>query len=102
MNIETTDLGTLAIIAVMTIVTIITRWGGIYVMSYIPISQRVQQFIAAMSGSVLVAIIAPLFITGDIGAKVALLVTAIGTLAFKQPLTSITLGIVLAALTRAF
>ncbi|MCG9597487.1 AzlD domain-containing protein [Vibrio sp. Isolate25] len=101
MNIETTEFGTLAIIAIMTVVTIITRWGGIYVMSYIPISQRVQQFIAAMSGSVLVAIIAPLFITGDIGAKVALLVTAIGTLVLKRPLLSITFGILLAALTRS-
>ena len=101
MNIETTEFGTLAIIAIMTVVTIITRWGGIYVMSYIPISQRVQQFIAAMSGSVLVAIVAPLFITGDIGAKVALLVTAIGTLVLKRPLLSITFGILLAALTRS-
>ncbi len=100
MNIDTSDIGTLTLIVIMTAVTIVTRWGGIFVMSYIPINRRVQQFIAAMSGSVLIAIIAPMFIRGDAGAQLALLVTAIGTLSFKKPMTSITAGILIAALIR--
>jgi uncharacterized membrane protein len=101
MNIETSELGTLLIIAIMALVTLITRWGGVFIMSYIPINHRVQQFIAAMSGSVLVAIIAPMFIEGDKGAQAALLVTALGTLVLKKPLLSIAVAMAVAALIRA-
>lgn len=34
-------------------------FGGVFVMSFVPINYRVQQFISAMSGSVLVALLAP-------------------------------------------
>ncbi len=100
MGIDTAGNGTLLIILVMALVTLVTRWGGVFVMSFVPINRKVQQFIAAMSGSVLVAIIAPLFIEGDLGAKVALLVTAVFAVTTKKPLTAIALGIALAALTR--
>lgn len=72
MNIETSVGGTLLIIIAMALVTLITRWGGVYVMSFIPISERVQRFITAMSGSVLVALLAPLAVEGDYGARAAL------------------------------
>ncbi len=100
MSIDTAGNGTLLIILVMALVTLVTRWGGVFVMSFVPINRKVQQFIAAMSGSVLVAIIAPLFIEGDLGAKVALLITAVFAVTTKKPLTAIALGIALAALTR--
>ncbi len=100
MSIDTAGNGTLLIILIMALVTLITRWGGLFVMSFVPINHKVQQFIAAMSGSVLVAIIAPLFIEGDLGAKVALTATALFAVTTKKPLTAIALGIALAALTR--
>ncbi|MDN3609968.1 AzlD family protein [Vibrio ostreicida] len=100
MNINTTETGALILIVIMMVVTIVTRWGGIYIMSFVPISQRVQRFIAAMSGSVLVAIIAPMFLTSDLGGKLALLITALGTLFLKRPLLSITAGLAVAAITR--
>lgn len=102
MNIETTELGTWVLIIIMALVTTITRWGGIFIMSYIPINYRVQQFIAAMSGAVLIAIIAPMLITGDTGGKLALIITAIGTLVLHRPLASITAGIFVTALMRHF
>ncbi len=77
MNIDTAGHGTLMIILIMAIVTLATRWGGVFVMSFVPINYRVQQFITAMSGSVLVAVLAPLAIEGDNGARLALLSTAI-------------------------
>lgn len=100
MSIETTGLGTLIIILIMAAVTLATRWGGIFVMSFVPINYRVQQFIGAMSGSVLVALLAPLAVTGDNGARLALLSTAIVMLLFKKPLPAIAAGIVAAALFR--
>jgi uncharacterized membrane protein len=100
MNIETTGYGTLIIVMVMAVVTLATRWGGVFVMSFVPINRRVQLFISAMSGSVLVALLTPLAITGDTGARLALLTTAIVMLLVKKPLPAIAAGIAVAALFR--
>ncbi|MCH8497167.1 MAG: AzlD domain-containing protein [Marinobacter sp.] len=100
MTLETTTIGALAIILIMALVTLATRWGGMFVMSFIPISYRVQQFISAMSGSVLVALLAPLALEGDLGARLALLATAVVMLTVKKPLPAIAAGILVAALVR--
>ena len=102
MSIETAGFGSLIIVLIMAVVTLATRWGGVFVMSFVPISFRVQQFISAMSGSVLVAILTPLAIEGDISARLALLTTAIIMLALKKPLPAIAGGILVAALVRQF
>ena len=70
-------------------------------MSFIPIGRRVQLFISAMSGSVLIAVLAPLAVTGDNGARAALLTTAVIMLIVKKPLPAIAAGIAAAALVRA-
>ncbi|HEN8799508.1 AzlD domain-containing protein [Pseudomonas sp. CM25] len=102
MSIDISGFGTLYIILIMAVVTLVTRWGGVFVMSFVPINYRVQQFINAMSGSVLVAVLTPLAVTGDNGARVALLTTAIVMLALRKPLPAITAGILMAALFRQF
>lgn len=100
MSVETLGGGTLLIVAVMTLVTLATRWGGVYVMAFVPIGPRVRRFIAAMSGSVLVALLAPLAVNGDGGARLALATTALVMLVFKKPLPAIAAGIVVAAVFR--
>ena len=100
MSIETSGFGTLYIILVMAIVTLATRWGGVFVMSFVPINYRVQQFISAMSGSVLVAVLTPMAITGDNGARLALLTTAIMMLTLRKSLPAIAAGILMAAVFR--
>ncbi|MEE4694911.1 AzlD family protein [Pseudomonas viridiflava] len=100
MSIEISGFGTLSIILIMAIVTLATRWGGVFVMSFVPINYRVQQFINAMSGSVLVAVLTPMAITGDNGARLALLTTAIVMLTLRKSLPAIAAGILMAALFR--
>ncbi|WP_103309586.1 AzlD family protein [Pseudomonas sp. MPBD7-1] len=102
MNIETAGYGTLIILSIMAVVTLATRWGGVFVMSFVPINYRVQQFITAMSGSVLVAVLAPMAVKGDDGARLALLTTAVVMLILKKPLPAIAVGILAAALARQF
>lgn len=97
MSVETTAF--LVIIA-MALVTLATRWGGVFIMSFIPISYRVKQFINGMSGSVLIAILVPLAVEGDIGARLALLTTTIMMLLLKKPLPAIAAGVLVAALCR--
>lgn len=100
MTIETTGHGPLILVLIMAIVTLATRWGGVFVMSFVPINYRVQQFIGAMSGSVLVAVLTPLAVSGDNGARLALASTAVVMLMVKKPLPAIAAGIVAAALFR--
>lgn len=102
MSIEATGAGALIIILAMALVTLATRWGGVYVMSFVPIGYRVKQFIQAVSGSVLVALLAPMAVEGDNGARLALLTTAAMMLLVKKPLPAIAAGILVAALFRQF
>ncbi|WP_159236334.1 MULTISPECIES: AzlD family protein [Raoultella] len=100
MNVEMSDAGAVMVIIVMALVTLATRWGGVYVMSFVPLNGKIKRFIQAMSGSVLVAIIAPTAATGDRGAQMALLTTAILMLVLKRPLIAIAGGILVAAFIR--
>ncbi|WP_454564985.1 AzlD family protein [Pseudomonas sp. AIG] len=100
MSIDTAGFGTISLILIMAVVTLATRWGGVFVMSFVPINYRVQQFISAMSGSVLIAVLAPLAVTGDNGARLALFTTGVLMLAIKKPLPAIAAGIAVAALWR--
>ena len=90
------------IVLVMALVTLATRWGGVFLMSWLPISHRMQQFIGAMSGSVLVALLAPLALEGDGGARLALATTATVMLIVKKPLPAIAAGMLAAAVFRHF
>lgn len=100
MDIDTAGGGALVVVLVMALVTLATRWGGVWVMSFVPIGARVRQFISAMSGSVLVALLAPLAWQGDVGARAALATTAVTMLLVKKPLPAIAAGVVAAALCR--
>lgn len=102
MTLETMGAGSLILVLLMALVTLVTRWGGVYLMAYVPIGFRVKQFIGAMSGSVLVAILAPLAVQGDNAARLALLATAITMLLVRKPLPAIAVGILTAALVRQF
>lgn len=102
MTIEAAGWGSLMIVLVMALVTLATRWGGVFLMSWLPISHRMQQFIGAMSGSVLVALLAPLALEGDGGARLALATTATVMLIVKKPLPAIAAGMLAAAVFRHF
>ncbi|HKK57773.1 AzlD family protein [Marinobacter sp.] len=100
MTIETTMAGTLALIAIITAVTIVTRFGGVFLMSFVTISPRIESFINTMASSVLIAIIVPMAFSGDAGALAALVVTAVIMLATRKPLPAIGAGIAAAGLVR--
>ncbi|CAN0584345.1 unnamed protein product [Ectocarpus sp. 12 AP-2014] len=84
----------------MTVVTLATRYGGVFAMSFVRISPRVESFINTMASSVLIAIVVPMAFDGDAGARAALLVTAVTMLVLRKPLPSIAAGIAAAAAVR--
>ncbi|KPP99937.1 AzlD family protein [Marinobacter sp. HL-58] len=100
MTVETTTAGILGLIAVMTAVTLVTRFGGVFLMSFVTINPRIESFINTMASSVLIAIIVPMAFSGDVGALAALVVTAILMLTLKKPLPAIAAGMAAAGLVR--
>nr|WP_163501818.1 AzlD domain-containing protein [Halomonas socia] len=97
MSLPLTPLGAFLAILSMALVTYLTRSGGVLVMSRIPIGPRVERFINAMAGSVLVAVITPMALYGDWGARLALAATFGVMLASRKPLLAIGAGIATAA-----
>ncbi|MEQ9544553.1 MAG: AzlD domain-containing protein [Marinobacter sp.] len=102
MTIETTTTGILGLIAIMTMVTLATRFGGVFVMSFVRINPRIESFINTMASSVLIAIVVPMAFDGDVGARVALVTSAAAMLLSRKPLPSIAAGIAAAAIVRYF
>lgn len=100
MTLETTTTGILIIIALMAAVTLATRWGGVFIMSFVRINPRIESFINTMASSVLIAIIVPMAFSGDAGAIAALVTTAVIMLVSQRALPAIGAGIAAAALIR--
>ena len=100
MTLPATAAGAITAIVLMALVTYLTRAGGVFIMSRVPIGPRMERFINAMAGSVLVAVITPMAVHGDWGARLALVATLIVMLTLQKPLPAITAGIVTAALWR--
>lgn len=100
MTLSVTTFGALAAIAIMALVTYLTRVSGFWIMSRVPIGPRVERFINAMAGSVLVAVIVPMAAHGDWAARLALVVTLGVMLAVRKPMVAISAGILAAALWR--
>ena len=100
MSLPLSPAGALAAIFIMALVTYLTRAGGVLVMAWVPIGPRMERFINAMGGSVMVAVITPLAVNGDAAARLALLATLGVMLATRKPLPAIGAGILTAALWR--
>lgn len=87
-------------IGIMIAITYFSRASGLLIMSRIPIGPKVKWFVDAMSSSVLIAVITPMIIHGDGGARLAALVAGGVAIFLRSPLLAIALGMAVAALWR--
>ena len=92
----------LLVIAAMTLVTYATRAGGIWFMGFMPMTARVEAFLRYLAGSVLVALLVPAVVRGGSAAFVAVGVSLAAMFLIRRSLLSMALGVVAAALFRAF
>jgi uncharacterized membrane protein len=92
----------LLVIAAMTLVTYATRAGGIWFMGFMPMTSRVEAFLRYLAGSVLVALLVPAVMRGGMAAFVAVGVSLTAMLIIRRSLPSMAIGVVAAALFRAF
>lgn len=87
-------------LVVMALITFATRIGGFVIMSWVPLSPRVRGFLEALSGSVVVALVLPLAVRGDLASQLALVVAALIMLATRNMIAAITAAMVAVVLLR--
>ncbi|MCJ8142438.1 AzlD domain-containing protein [Ancylobacter sp. A5.8] len=97
---NTTD--ALLVIFAMALVTYGTRAGGIWLVGFMPMSPRLEAFLRYLAGSVLVALVVPATVRGGAAAFVAVGVTLLAMVVVRRGLVAMALGILAAALYRAF
>ncbi len=97
MSIEISSALTLGVIAV---VTYITRVGGLVIMSRMSITKRIERSLGALAGSVLVAIVAPSTLEGDLAAKAAVMVAIVMMLLTRNAVLAMVTGLVAAVAIR--
>jgi len=96
---EATAIG--AVLLLM-LVTIATRVGGVWIMSYVAITPRIEAFLKYMATSVLIAIVAPATLNASARIWVAVAAAVIVMVATRSALGAMLVGTALAALGRAF
>ncbi len=97
MSIEISSALALGVIAV---VTYITRVGGLVIMSRMSITKRIERSLEALAGSVLVAIVAPATLEGDLAAKAAVVASIVIMLLTRNAVLAMGTGLVAAVAIR--
>jgi uncharacterized membrane protein len=92
----------IAVVVLLAVVTMATRVGGVWIMSYVRITPRVEAFLKYMSVSVLISIVAAT--TWAAGPRIWLGVgtAALVTIATRSAVGAMLAGTALAALARNF
>lgn len=90
----------IALILGMAVVTYLSRIGGVWAMSFVPMTPRIEAALKALSGSVLVALVVPAAIEGGVEFVAAVAVAAVVTAASSRPLIGMIAGVSVAALMR--
>lgn len=91
------SLAAAAAIAVMALVTLATRLGGAALMRYVPITPAVEGFLASLSSSVIVAIIATALAQGGWRDVAAVTIAVAMMWLLRSPALAMAAGAALAA-----
>jgi len=86
----------LAVLLLM-LVTIATRVSGVWIMSYVAITPRIEAFLKYMAAGVLIAIVVPNTLSASPRIWVAVAAAAVVMIATRSALTAMLIGTALAA-----
>jgi uncharacterized membrane protein len=79
-----------------------TRAGGFWLMGRVTPTPRVEAWLRALPGAVLISIVAPLVLNGGLVEKLGALVTVLATALFHNILLAVCLGVGIVCLLRLF
>ena len=87
----------LAAIAGMSVVTYVSRIGGLWLMAFVPLTDRVAGALKALSGSVLIALVVPATLQGDAAMRFAVVASVCAMAVTGRTIPSMLLGVAVAA-----
>src|SRR5262245_47480268 len=87
-------------VLLLSVVTLMTRFGGVWIMSYVAITPRVEAFLKYMAASVLISIVVPATLAGSPRIWIAVVASVVTVIATGNTLAAMLTGTVLAALLR--
>lgn len=99
--IERDPFGFAAILLAMVVAVYLTRAGGFWVMGRFPIGPRLHRILNAMPGAVITATVAPILITGELSAWLAVAAAALTMIVVRNDFAAVVAGVAAAALVRA-
>lgn len=92
---------TLIACAAIAAIAYFSRAGGLWLMAWIPLTPRVEAFLNALAGSVLVALVVPGAVRGDPALQAAVAVAILAMAVSRRAVPSMLLGVATAAAWRA-
>lgn len=92
--------GIVLVLALMATATYLTRISGVWAVSRIAPSTRITRALDAMTGSVLIAIVAPPAVDGDVALRASIVVAVAVMLTTRKSLVAVIAGAIVAATIR--
>jgi uncharacterized membrane protein len=87
-------------VLLLSLVTFATRIGGVWIMTYVPITPRIEAFLKYMAASVLISIVVPATLSGSPRIWVAVAAAVVTVAASGSALGAMLIGTALAAIGR--
>lgn len=94
---ESLGLGPYAVIALMAVATYLLRAGGLFLAGRVPLTPRVERFLEALAGSILVSLVVAMAVQGGAVTAFAILLAVGVVLATKQSIAALAAAVALAA-----
>jgi uncharacterized membrane protein len=96
------DASAIGAILLLALVTIATRMGGVWIMSYIEITPRIEAFLRYMAASVLISIVVPATLAATPRMWLAVGSAALVMIATRGALSAMVVGMIVAAFAKRF
>ena len=96
------EVSSIAAILVLMLVTMATRIAGVWIMSYVEITPRIESCLKYMAASVLISIVVPATLAATPRIWLAVGAAAIVMLATRSALGAMIIGAVVAGLAKSF
>jgi uncharacterized membrane protein len=89
-------------VLLLTLVTIATRVSGVWIMSYVDITPRIEAFLKYMAVSALVSIVVPITAAAPPRIWLAVAASALVSITTRSALGAMLAGVIVAALAKKF
>lgn len=96
------DVAAIGAVLVLALVTIATRLAGVWIMSYVQITARIEAFLKHMATSVFIAIVVPAAVNGAPRIGLAVAAATVAMIASRSALAAMLVGTAVAAAAKSF